>query len=119
MDSVKVQEKDMLCSVGMTGVFEKQTLHGKAAVRGGLKGAQYLEIREPIPHLRVDKDIMIGAPLPQPVLAVTLVVDMEFYKMMGLRVPSVKKAKSVSMKLTADSGAQVTACNVDRFHCLV
>ena len=34
--------------------------------------------------------------------------------MMGLRVPSVKKAKSVSMKLTADSGAQVTACNVDR-----
>ena len=34
--------------------------------------------------------------------------------MMGLRVPSVKKATPVSMKLTADLGEQVTACNVDR-----
>ena len=75
VDSVKVQEKDMVCSVGMTGVVEEQTLHGKAAVRGGLKGAKCLEIREPIPHLRFDEDIMIGAPLPQPVLTVTMVVD--------------------------------------------
>ena len=41
-------------------------------------------------------------------------VDMEFYKTMGLRLPSVKKVKSVPVKLTADSGAQVTACNVDK-----
>ena len=52
--------------------------------------------------------------MPQPVLAVTLVVDTEFYGMMGLRVPSVKTVRSVSIRLTADSGAQVTACNVDK-----
>ena len=118
VDSVKVLEKDMVCSVGMTGVIKKQTLHGKAAVRGGLKGVRSLEIKEPIPHLRFDKEVVIGAPLPQPVLTVTLVVDTEFYKMVRLRVPSVQKAKSVLMKLTADSGAQVTACNVDRLSLL-
>ena len=57
---------------------------------------------------------MIWAPLPQSLLTVTLVDDIELYKMMGLRVPSVQKVKSVSIKLTADSGAQVTACNKDK-----
>ena len=64
------------------------------------------------------KKIMIGAPLPQPVIKVTLMVDMEFYKMTGLRSSPVKKVKSVPIKLTADSGAQVTACNVDKLSLL-
>ena len=72
-------------------------------------------------NLRFDKDIMVGATLPQPVLTVTLVVDMEFYKMMGLRVPSVKKATPVSMKLTADSTRGHRSLHVMRIgcHCLV
>ena len=72
MDLVKVQEKDMVCSVGLTGVVKKQVLHGKAAVQGGLEGAHCLEIKEPVPHLRFGEEIMIGAPLPQPVLTVTV-----------------------------------------------
>ena len=43
-------------------------------------------------------------------------VDMESYKMMGLRLLSVKKARPVPITLTADSGAQVTACNVDKLY---
>ena len=61
---------------------------------------------------------MIGAPLPQPTLKVTLKVDTAFYKMTGLRSPPAKKVKSVPIKLTADSGAQVTACNVDKLSLL-
>ena len=41
-------------------------------------------------------------------------VDIESYKMMKLRLPSTQKIKSVPIKLTADSGAQVTTCNVDK-----
>ena len=82
--------------------------------QGGLKEAYLPQIKEPIPHLRFGEKIMVGAPLPQPTLKVTLMVDLEFYKMTELRLPSVKKVKSVPMKLTADSGAQVTACNVNK-----
>ena len=115
VNTVNVQEKkDMVCSLGMTRVVKSKVGVNKASLTGKLKQADFPKIREPIPHLRFDEGIMIDAPLPQPVLAVTLAVDMEFYEMMGLRVPFVKKAKSVSMKLTADSGAQVTACNADR-----
>merc|ERR1711888_105772 len=92
-------------------------LHGKATLQGGLK-AHGLEIKEPVPHLRFGEKVVIGAPLPQPVLKVTLMVDMEFYKRTGLRLPSVKTVKSVPIKLTADSGAQVTACNVDKLSLL-
>ena len=59
-----------------------------------------------------------GAPLPQPVLKVTLVVDMEYYKMMELRLPSAKKVGSVPMKLAADLGGQVTAYNVNKLSLL-
>ena len=34
--------------------------------------------------------------------------------MTGLRSPPTTRIKSVPIKLTADSGAQVTACNVDK-----
>ena len=46
-------------------------------------------------------------------------VDIEFHKKTGLRLPATKRIGSVPIKLTADSGAQVTACNVDlNCHCL-
>ena len=51
---------------------------------------------------------------PLPVLRVNLMVSIEFYKMTGLRSPPTTRIKSVPIKLTADSGAQVTACNVDK-----
>ena len=41
-------------------------------------------------------------------------VDIEFYKVTGLRSPPSKRIRPVPIKLTADSGAQVTACNVDK-----
>ena len=110
---VKVHEKDMICSVGMTGVVGRQEIPNEATLPGGLKEGNFPKIKEPVPHLRFGK-VVIGAPLPQPVFRVTLMVDMEFYKMTGLRLPSVRKTKSVQMKLTADSGAQVTAYNVDK-----
>ena len=89
VDLVKVQEKkDMVCSVGMTRVVKK--LPNKATLQGSLE--------EPVPHLRFGEKIMIGAPLPQPVLKVNLVVDMEYYKMTGLRLPSAKKVRSVPIK---------------------
>ena len=62
---------------------------------------------------------MVEAPLPQPVLKVELMVDVEIHRMSGLRLPqSTKKIRSVPIKLTADSGAQVTACNVDKLSLL-
>ena len=67
---VKVQERDMVCSVGMSGVIKRQ-----AALQGDQKEANYPEIKEPVPHLRFGEKIRIGAPLPQPALKVTLVVD--------------------------------------------
>ena len=118
MDLVKVQGKDMVCSVGMTGVVKKQVPHNMDILQGGLKEAQFPEIKKPVPHLRFSEKVLIEAPLPQPVLRVTLMVDMDFYKKTGLRLPSVKTVKSVPMKLTADSGAQVTACNVDKLSLL-
>ena len=40
-------------------------------------------------------------------------VDVEIHRMSGLRLPqSTEKIRTVLMKLTVDSGAQVTACNV-------
>ena len=118
VDLVKVQEKDMVCSVGMTGVVKRQVLRDEATLQGGLKEAKFPRIKEPVPHLRFGKNVMVGAPLPQPVLSVTLVVDMEYYKMTGLRLLSAKKFRSVPIKLTADSGARVTACNVDKLSLL-
>ena len=118
VDLGKVQEKDMVCSVGMTGVVKSQVLPNKTTLQGGLKEAKFLGIKEPVPHLRFGKKVMVGAPLPQPVLSVTLVVDIEYYKMTGLRLPSAKKVRSVPMKLSADSGAQVTACYVDKLSLL-
>ena len=41
-------------------------------------------------------------------------VDIEFQKKTGLRLPPTKRIRSVPIKLTADTGAQVTACNVDK-----
>ena len=49
----------MVCSVGMTGVVQRQ--------QGSLKEARLPEIKEPVPHLRFGEKIMVGAPLPQPV----------------------------------------------------
>ena len=98
----------MVCSVGMTGVVQRQ--------QGGLKEARFPEIKEPVPHLRFGEKIM---PLPQPVLKDNLLVDIEFHKKKGLRLPATKRIRSVPIKLTADSGAEGTACNVDlNCHCL-
>ena len=106
-----------MCKLGMTGVIKKKVVVNEA-MTGMLKKTDIPKIKEPVPHLRFGEDIMIKAPLPQPVLLVSLMVDINFYKQMGLRAPPTKKIQSVPMKLTADSGAQVTACNVDKLSLL-
>ena len=118
MNSVNVQKKDMVCSVGMTVVAKEKVKDDEASLAGKLKQPGFSKIREPIPHLRFGENIMIGAPLPPPVVKVNLMVDIEFYRMARLRLPSTQKNKSVPIKLTADSGAQVTTCNVDKL-CLL
>ena len=57
---------------------------------------------------------MIQAPLPQFVLKVNLMLTLSFQKLTGLRLPFTKRVRSVPIRLTADTGAQVTACNVDK-----
>ena len=112
MNSVNVQgRKDMVCSLGMTRVVKSNVKYSSAEK---LRQTGIFKIKEPVPHLRFGKDIKIQAPLPQPVLKVNLVVDTEFYEMMKIRSPSTKQMRSVSIKLTADSGAQVTTCNMDK-----
>ena len=119
VESGKVQEKkDMMCSLGMTGVAKKMMRVDKATLVGKLTEADLTKIKEPVPHFRFAENIMIQAPLPQPVLKVHLMVDIEFHKITGLRLPSTRRIKSVPLKLTADSGAQVTACNVDKLSLL-
>ena len=116
---MKVQEKkDMVCSVGITKVATKKVKVDKTTLTGRLQEADFPKIKEPVPHLRFGEKIVIQTPLPQPVLKVDLVVDFECHKMTGLRLPSTKRIRSVPMKLTADSGAQVTACNVDKLSLL-
>ena len=115
MESVNVQDKkDIKYLVGMTGVVKKKLKVDKATLTGKLNETDFQKIKEPVPHLRFGENIMIQAPLPQPILKVNLMVDIEFLKMTGLRLPSTKRTKSVPIKLTADTGAQVTACNVDK-----
>ena len=85
---------------------------------GKLRQTGFPKIKEPIPHLRFGNDIKVEVPLSQPVVKVDLIVDIESHKKMGLRLPPTKRIKSVPIKLTADSGAQVTACNVDKLSLL-
>ena len=118
MNAVNVLEKDMVYLVGMTGVSMKKGKLDRAAQSGKLTKTDFPKLKEPVPHLRFGDNILIQAPLPQPVLTVTLTVDLEFHKMAGLRLPSTKRTRSVPMKLTADSGAQVTTCNVDKLSLL-
>ena len=119
VDMIGVQEKkDEVYLVGLTGVVKKQGLVNKATLNGGLSRALFPKVQEPVPHLRFGENVMIRPPLSQPVLKVTMTVDMEFYKKTGLRLPSAKMMKSVPIKLTADSGAQVTTCNVDKLSLL-
>ena len=119
VDMIGVQEKkDEVYLVGLTGVVKKQGLVNKATLSGGLSRALFPKIQEPVPHLRFGENVMVRPPLSQPVLKVTMTVDMEFYKKTGLRLPSAKMMKSVPIKLTADSGAQVTTCNVDKLSLL-
>ena len=80
VESVKVQEKkDKVCTVGISGVATKRMRVDKATLKGRQEDADFPRLKEPVPHLRFGEKIMIGAPLPQPVLKVTLVVDMEYY----------------------------------------
>ena len=51
--------------MGMTGVVKK--FSNETTLQGGLKGAHFPDIKEPVPHLRFGEKIMVGAPLPQPV----------------------------------------------------
>ena len=100
---MKVQEKkDMVCTVGITGVATKNVRVDKATLTGRLKEADFPKIKEPVPHLRFGENVMIQAPLSQPVLKVDLMVDIEFHRRTGLRSPSTKRIRSVPMKLTAD-----------------
>ena len=81
VESVKVQVvKDMVCSVGMTGVATKQLRVDSATLTGQLED---LGIKEPIPHLRFGESVRIQEPLPQPVLKVNLMVDTEFHRKTG------------------------------------
>ena len=118
VDLVKVQEKDMVCTVGITGVATKKVKVNKATFTGRLIEAGFQKIKEPVPHLRLGENILVQAPLPQPALKVDLMVDTEFHRRTGLRLPRTKRVRSVPMKFTADSGAQVTACNVDKLSLL-
>ena len=68
--------------------------------------------------MRFGENIMIQEPLPQFVLKANLMVDIEFQKLTGLGLPSTKRIRSVPIRLTADTGAQVTACNVDKLSML-
>ena len=86
------EKKDIKYLVGMTGVVKKKLKVDKATLTGKLKETDFQKIKEPVPHLRFGEDIMIQAPLPQPVLKVNLMVDMEFHKMAGLRLPSTKRS---------------------------
>ena len=119
MNAVNVLEKkDMVYMVGMTGVSKKKGRLDEATLTGKLPETTVPKLKEPVPHLRFGDNVLVKAPLPQPVLTVNLTVDMEFHKMAGLRLPVTTRIRSVPMKLTADSGAQVTACNVDKLSLL-
>ena len=104
MDSVDVQEKEVVCKLGMTGVIKKEVMVNEATLTGRLKKDDFPKIREPVPQLRFGEDIKIQAPLPQPILRVNLMVNIEFYKMTELRSPPMTRIKSALIKLTADSG---------------
>jgi len=111
-----VQHKDMVCSLGTTRVVKAEGQVDRISVVGSVNCTDVPKLKEPVPHIQFGKKAVIGSPLPQPVLVVKVTVDPEFYKMAGLRVPSAKNLKSVKMKmkLTADTGAQVVTCNVDK-----
>ena len=60
VDSVNVQDrKDMVCTVGITGVATKKVKVDKATLTGRLKEADFPKIKEPVPHLRFGGDILI------------------------------------------------------------
>ena len=65
-----------MCTVGITGVATKVKVD-KATLTGRLKEADFPKIKEPVPHIRFGEDILFQAPLPQPVLKVDLMVDIE------------------------------------------
>ena len=113
VESVNVQEKNATkYLVGMTGVVEKRLKVNKATLTGKLKETDFQKIKEPVPHMRFGENIMIQAPLPQPVLKVDLMVDIEFQKMTGLRLPSTTRVRSVPMRLTVYENNNV--CNIFR-----
>ena len=87
----------MVYLVGMTGISRKKGRLDKATVTGKLTETDLPKLKEPVPHLRFGDNILIQAPLPQPVLKVDLKVDMEFHKMMGQRLPSTKRIRSVQL----------------------
>ena len=60
MNSVNVQKKDMVCSVGMTVVAKEKVKVDEASLAGKLKQPGFSKIREPIPHLRFGENIILG-----------------------------------------------------------
>ena len=114
MESVKVQRKSTICSLGATRVTKTEGQRDRASVAGKVNYKEVPRLEEPIPHIRFGEKVTIGSPLPQPALVVKVTVDPDFYKMAGLRVPSAKNLKPVKIKLTTDTGAQVVTCNVDK-----
>ena len=107
VESVKVQHKNMICSLGATRVAKTKGQVDRASVSGRVNCMEVPRLEEPIPHIQFGEKVTIGSPLPQPTLVVKVTVDPDFYKMAGLRVPSAKNLKPVEIKLTMDTGAQV------------
>ena len=63
-----LEKKELVCTVGVTGVATKKVKVEKATLTGKINEAGFPKVKEPVPHLRFGDNIVVQAPLPQPVL---------------------------------------------------